>query len=131
MKKFKLVLMVAMPLIILAKFYYPSFKEEQHLETLKLQFQELLFDKDSSAKVTSIRVEENVIALKVYISNIDVNEENKAIITRNSRKILPYKICNSIGMQEWLTDGKWVSIDVSASGKTAITNVRITDEDCS
>ncbi|MEI8592894.1 hypothetical protein [Photobacterium sp. Hal280] len=130
MKGLKLVLLFLLPVIIVGKEYFPRFMENQQLEDLKEQFQSLLFDKDNKVKVTSIRMEEKVIALKVNISNVEINETNKESIAQNSREILPEKICNSVGLSEWLANGKWISIDVTANGVKAITNIRITHEDC-
>ncbi|UIP29878.1 hypothetical protein [Photobacterium sp. TLY01] len=130
MKGFKLVLLFLLPVIIVGKEYLPSFMENQQLEDLKEQFQSLLFDQDSKVKVTSIRMEDNVIALKVNVLNVELNEKNKESISRNSRELLPGKICNSAGLSEWLANGKWISIDVTANGTKAVTNVRVTYENC-
>ncbi|MCG9632476.1 hypothetical protein [Vibrio sp. Isolate30] len=130
MNKFRMYLLFLLPLIIVGREYYPRYKENQQLEELKSQFQGLLFEEDGKVKVTSLRVEENVISLQVHISNVDLSDTNKEVLTRNSRKMLPAKICNSVGISEWLSNGKWISVDVTANGSKPVTNVRITNDNC-
>ncbi|EPF7755496.1 hypothetical protein ACSVMW_004567 [Vibrio parahaemolyticus] len=100
------------------------------MEELKTQFQELLFDEDEKVRVTSIKVEENVIALRVHISNVELSAKNKAMIARNSQEMLPTKICNSLKLSAWLSQGKWVSVDVVANNAKPVTNVRVTNDSC-
>ncbi len=130
MNKSRVYLLFLLPLIIVGREYYPRYKENQQLEELKSQFQGLLFGEDGKVKVTSLRVEENVISLQVHISNVDLSDTNKEVLTRNSRKMLPAKICNSVGIREWLSNGKWISVDVTANGSKPVTNVRITNDNC-
>ncbi|WP_253822614.1 hypothetical protein [Vibrio europaeus] len=130
MNKSRMYLLFLLPLIIVGREYYPRYKESQQLEELKSQFQGLLFGEDGKVKVTSIRVEENVISLQVHISNVDLSDTNKEVLTQNSRKMLPAKICNSVGISEWLSNGKWISVDVTANGSKPVTNVRITNDNC-
>ncbi|MDN3685577.1 hypothetical protein QW180_26495 [Vibrio sinaloensis] len=75
-----------LPVIIVGKEYYPRYQEEEQMEELKEQFQELLFDEDEKVRVTSIKVEENVIALRAHISNVELSAKNKAMIAQNSQK---------------------------------------------
>ncbi|MDN3685570.1 hypothetical protein QW180_26440 [Vibrio sinaloensis] len=119
-----------LPVIIVGKEYYPRYQEEEQMEELKEQFQELLFDEDEKVRVTSIKVEENVIALRAHISNVELSAKNKAMIAQNSQKILPTKICNSVKLSTWLSQGKWVSVDVVANGSNPVTNVRVTNDSC-
>ncbi|TCT43647.1 hypothetical protein EDB29_101454 [Vibrio crassostreae] len=130
MNKSRVYLLFLLPLIIVGREYYPRYKENQQLEELKSQFQGLLFGEDGKVKVTSLRVEENVISMQVHISNVDLSDTNKEVLTRNSRKMLPAKICNSVGISEWLSNGKWISVDVTANGSKPVTNVRITNDNC-
>ncbi|WKY57034.1 hypothetical protein Q5H80_08460 [Vibrio sp. SNU_ST1] len=130
MNKSRMYLLFLLPLIIVGREYYPRYKEDQQLEELKSQFQGLLFGEDGKVKVTSLRVEENVISMQVHISNVDLSDMNKEVLTRNSRKMLPAKICNSVGISEWLSNGKWISVDVTANGSKPVTNVRITNDNC-
>ncbi|MCG9569501.1 hypothetical protein [Vibrio chagasii] len=130
MNKSRVYLLFLLPLIIVGREYYPRYKENQQLEELKSQFQGLLFGEDGKVKVTSLRVEENVISMQVHISNVDLSDTNKEVLTRNSRKMLPAKICNSVGISEWLSNGKWISVDVTANGSKPVTNVRITHDNC-
>lgn len=130
MNKSRMYLLFLLPLIIVGREYYPRYKENQQLEELKSQFQGLLFGEDGKVKVTSLRVEENVISMQVHISNVDLSDTNKEVLTRNSRKMLPAKICNSVGISEWLSNGKWISVDVTANGSKPVTNVRITNDNC-
>ena len=130
MSKFRLIFLSLLPVIIVGKEYYPRYQEEEQMEELKEQFQELLFDEDEKVRVTSIKVEENVIALRAHISNVELSAENKAMIAQNSQKILPTKICNSVKLSTWLSQGKWVSVDVVANGSNPVTNVRITNDSC-
>ena len=130
MNKSRMYLLFLLPLIIVGREYYPRYKENQQLEELKSQFQGLLFGEDGKVKVTSLRVEENVISLQVHISNVDLSDTNKEVLTRNSRKMLPAKICNSVGISEWLSNGKWISVDVTANGSQPVTNVRIKNDNC-
>ena len=123
-------LLFLLPLIIVEREYYLRYKEDQQLEELKSHFQGLLFGEDGKVKVTSLRVEENVISMQVHISNVDLSDTNKEVLTRNSRKMLPAKICNSVGISEWLSNGKWISVDVTANGSKPVTNVRITNDNC-
>lgn len=130
MNKSRMYLLFFLPFIIVGREYYPRYKENQQLEELKSQFQGLLFGEDGKVKVTSLRVEENVISMQVHISNVDLSDTNKEVLTRNSRKMLPAKICNSVGISEWLSNGKWISVDVTANGSKPVTNVRITNDNC-
>lgn len=130
MNKSRMYLLFLLPFIIVGREYYPRYKENQQLEELKSQFQGLLFGEDGKVKVTSLRVEENVISMQVHISNVDLSDTNKEVLTRNSRKMLPAKICNSVGISEWLSNGKWISVDVTANGSKPVTNVRITNDNC-
>ncbi|GLT16546.1 hypothetical protein GCM10007938_03220 [Vibrio zhanjiangensis] len=126
----KKLLFLLIPVLLAAKIYYPKFQESRQLDDLKTQLQQLLFDHDNQAKVTQVRVENNVLALKINISDIDYHASNKANLASRSHKLLPQKICSSVGLKEWLSDGKWVSIDVLANGSDAITNVRVTAGSC-
>ncbi len=130
MSKFRLIFLFLLPVIIVGKEYYPRYQEEQQLEELKTQFQELLFDEDEKVRVTSIKVEENVIVLRVHISNVELSAKNKAMIARNSQEMLPTKICNSLKLSAWLSQGKWVSVDVVANNAKPVTNVRVTNDSC-
>ena len=130
MSKFRLIFLSLLPVIIVGKEYYPSYQEEEQMEELKEQFQELLFDEDEKVRVTSIKVEENVIALRAHVSNVELSAKNKAMIAQNSQKILPTKICNSVKLSTWLSQGKWVSVDVVANGSNPVTNVRVTNDSC-
>ena len=130
MNKSRMYLLFLLPLIIVEREYYLRYKEDQQLEELKSHFQGLLFGEDGKVKVTSLRVEENVISMQVHISNVDLSDTNKEVLTRNSRKMLPAKICNSVGISEWLSNGKWISVDVTANGSKPVTNVRITNDNC-
>ena len=130
MRNLRLILLFLLPVIIVGNEYYPRYKEKQQIEELKTQFQELLFEEDKKVRVRSLRIEDNIIALRVNISNVDLNDKNKAMMARNSQKSLPKKICSSVGLRSWLSEGKWVSIDVTANGTTPITNVQITHDRC-
>ena len=130
MRNLRLILLFLLPVIIVGNEYYPRYKEKQQIEELKTQFQELLFEEDKKVRVRSLRIEDNIIALRVNISNVDLNDKSKAMMARNSQKSLPKKICSSVGLRSWLSEGKWVSIDVTANGTTPITNVQITHDRC-
>ena len=131
MKKLRMALMVVMPLLMLTKLYYPDYAKKNSNEDLKVQFQELLLDdSDSNATVRSVSVYENVISLEVNVHNVLLNDSNKSRFAQNSHRIFPEKICSSVGLREYLQSGKWISIDVIANSNKAVTNIRITLENC-
>ena len=130
MRNLRLILLFLLPVIIVGNEYYPRYKEKQQIEELMTQFQELLFEEDKKVRVRSLRIEDNIIALRVNISNVDLNDKSKAMMARNSQKSLPKKICSSVELRSWLAEGKWISIDVTANGTKPITNVQITHDRC-
>lgn len=91
MRNLRLILLFLLPVIIVGNEYYPRYKEKQQIEELKTQFQEFLFEEDKKVRVRSLRIEDNIIALRVNISNVDLNDKSKAMMARNSQKSLPKK----------------------------------------
>ncbi|MEK0272556.1 hypothetical protein WM008_23330 [Vibrio vulnificus] len=131
MKKLRVLLMMTMSLIVLAKLYYPDFAAKSANEDYKAQFQELLLaDEGSSASVSSVSVYENVISLEVDIHNVLLTDAKKSKFSQNSHRIFPKKVCSSVGLRGWLDSGKWISIDVIANSDKVVTNIRITSENC-
>ncbi|WP_257975127.1 hypothetical protein [Vibrio parahaemolyticus] len=131
MKRLRIALMVIMPLVMLAKIYYPDFAAKRSNENQKEQFQELLLGGgDNNASVSSVSIYENVISLKINIHNVLLTESKKNKFAQNSHRIFPKKVCSSVGLREWLERGKWISIDVIANSDKTVTNIRVTSENC-
>ncbi|EJG0734099.1 hypothetical protein C4G28_RS14690 [Vibrio parahaemolyticus] len=115
---------------MIAKSYYSDVASEREREKYKAQFQELFFDNDSKATVSEVIIYKEVVSVEVNIPNILLTAEMKSKFAENSHKILPMKVCSSVGLQNWLLSGKWISIDVVANSDKPVTNIRVTKEDC-
>ena len=131
MKKLRVALMVLIPLVMLAKIYYPDFAAKRSNENQKEQFQELLLGgDDNNASVSSVSIYENVISLKINIHNVLLTESMKTKFSQNSHRVFPKRVCSSAGLRDWLKSGKWISIDVIANSDKTVTNIRVTGENC-
>ncbi|MGL6257687.1 hypothetical protein [Vibrio sp. WXL210] len=116
--------------LLVVHVYYPNYQQDQQLEKLKSEFHDFLFEDDNRVQITEIRVEDSVIALDVRIVNIHLMKKDKSTLAKQSRKILPQKICSSTVLKDWLSNNNWISIDVYNSGIGVITNVSVTKKDC-
>ncbi|EOE4930839.1 hypothetical protein ACPV4W_18255 [Vibrio diabolicus] len=128
--RFRLLLVGFAISLMIAKSYYSDVASEREREKYKAQFQELFFDNDSKATVSEVIIYKEVVSVEVNIPNILLTAEMKSKFAENSHKILPMKVCSSVGLQNWLLSGKWISIDVVANSDKPVTNIRVTKEDC-
>ncbi len=115
---------------MIAKSYYSDIVSERRNNEYKAQLQELFFENDSKVTVSEVTIYKEVISVEINISNILLTAEMKSKFADNSHKILPQKVCSSVGLQDWLSDGKWISIDVIANSNKPVTNIRVTKENC-
>ncbi len=116
--------------LMIAKSYYSDIVSERKNDEFKAQLQELFFENDSKVTVSEVTIYKKVISVEINIPNILITSEMKSKFSDNSHKILPQKVCSSVGLQDWLSQGKWISIDVIANSNKRVTNIRVTKDNC-
>jgi len=130
----KLVSRVVSGLLVLSFFgvrQYSDYKETQQIKELKSNFQTYLLGDSSKAKLQSFVVDGTTLALVINIKSQQIDDKIKAKLVTNSHRILPTKVCDAVGLRNWLQNGNRVSIDIRANGDIySLTNISIIEADC-
>ena len=125
----------AVPILLILSVFglrqYSDYKETKQMDDFKSKLQSYLLEDSSKTNLNSVRIDGSTLALVININDQQVNDEIKAKLAANSRKILVGKVCNGTGLRDWLIDGNRVSIDIKANGDVyGLANISITDADC-